>query len=130
MEILQTTLAGATEFDGTANKGLLDFSELDFSSVTLGWKPSIVSLVLDTGDLTKTLPQITVLLVGPATASKRAVLVNAQNQSGIAKLGCRIGVPRDSNGVSWQLQVLTPGKTVTATLTVEYCRDYFGGVDG
>lgn len=128
-EILET-LAGATEFDGTAGAGLIDFSDLSLDP-SLGFKATIVNISLDTGDTAMTLPQITVLarLVGGA-ASAVARMVNVQDQSGFAKLGCSIPIPRTNAGATWVVQVLTPGKLVAATLKVEYTQQYWGGADG
>lgn len=130
MILLNERLTGSTEFDGTTGAGLIDFSLLTLNA-SLGFKPSIVSLVLDTGDISLTLPQITVVLVQPGGgSSNRATIVNAADASGFAKLGCDIPVPRNSNGDPWELQVFTPGKTITAALLVEYTVGYFGGSDG
>ena len=129
IQIIQT-LGDATEFDGTVGKGLITFSELDIETnfPSANYKPSIVTLSLDTGDISVLLPQITVVFTQSDSATtERMLLKNLQDKSGFAMLGCRIGVPRTAGGVPWRLEVLTPGKTASATLVVEFTDDYYGG---
>lgn len=117
MAFVRLSLAGANEWNGT----ILDFTDLTLPSDNLDFLPVISIMSINTSAIANTLPQITVKLQEAGEAADRSMLLkNLQDKPGFATVGCNIFVPRQSDGTPWVFQVFTPGKTVNATLYVNY----------
>ena len=133
MELLVETLSGATEFDGTAGKGLVDFSDLALPP-DLNTKPRILTISVDTGNTAITMPRIICQITRPGgVACERILIRDITDKNGFALAGCAIPVPREigpslaPTGTPWILQLFTPGKDVDACFIVEYVNSTFRG---
>ncbi|KKL59215.1 hypothetical protein LCGC14_2217580, partial [marine sediment metagenome] len=95
MELLVETLAGATEFDGTAGRGLVTFSDLALPA-DLNTKPRILTISVDTGDTAITMPRIICQITRPGgVACARILIRDITVKNGFALAGCAIPVPRE-----------------------------------
>lgn len=117
------TVDGVTNFSGTGTDGLILFE----SSIPLpANSPDIVPVLTNValqGDDLATITIINCFLQRQTgTATERIPIRRIVGATGFTKAGCRIPVPRDrTNGfLPWQLQLITTGKSVTASLIVSF----------
>jgi hypothetical protein len=107
------TLAGATQFDGTAGKGLETFGDVPSDE----YEAYITGLSYYTGGATTNL----LITLEGAAASERMTIKDAA-LTDWSLLDVEIPVPLDSNGDPYQLKCVTTGKDAAATFT--YTHEY------
>lgn len=115
------TVADATQFTGD----YVDFTDVllpaDYA-LNPDLAPVITTLFFDTGNTAVTVGTLVVRLNHPGGVASASLLIrNLTDTVGFALDGCNIPVPvRASDGVPWVLEVVTTGKTATASLYIEY----------
>lgn len=119
--VVQTVDAGAGEFDGTADKGLIIFeNELPLPQDSPDLVPILTNVALQ-GDDSTTITTIKCYLDsgGDSTAILPIRMLLTTPETGFTNLGCRIPVPRGST-TAWQLKCITTGKTIKASLIASF----------
>ncbi len=114
------------QFDGSAGQGLVDFADLPIpagESVV----PIVTAIALENNGA-EDIPTIDCFFK-PAAASlstteritvRRLTPTSANGSQGFSLAGCRIPVPKASDGTPWVLVLVTTGKTLGASLVVSY----------
>lgn len=125
MPTLFQTVAGVGQFTGLAGAGLFEFSFLDNIPRTSRVVLHIVAYHAEAGGNPGTLFEA--LYVRPAGAPTQQILLGrtlAAQILGPAGDGdvryCGTVVPRDRSGQNWELVCRSTGKTVDATVSVDY----------
>lgn len=116
------TVNGATQFNGTANQGLVDFDTL------AGYRTLVYSVSYYEPGTTATDLLVYCAATG-APATQRIILISAIVTEGFALVSFGQNgfvVPQQSN-VSWNVFCETNGKTQTASLIVDWAQPE-GGV--
>lgn len=142
--IIEQLVAGATQFTGAGNAGLINWNAggspanalMPVSSTNLDETIVITTLALETEEL---IPEFFIRFSAPgeniATTLRRATILRPrvtnsltpQPTAGFAFEGCGIFVPRQPStlggtqaGLMWNLVLTTTGKTLDANLIVEF----------
>ena len=105
------TVATTTQWDGTADQGLLDFSGAELR----GYYPVIYSIGFTPGAGTTAW---TIDLVHPSGASSGNVNIQDGSASEVAIYDARIVVPKHTDTAAYQLKVTSTDKTGNGHLTV------------
>lgn len=97
MPLHQTTLAAGTDFDGTAGKGLIDFSTVlaEISDDDDSTRALIMSVGISAAD---TILAVTIARLAPPGATAVSLgyvqLAKSEDSQGVSMVGCNIIVPR------------------------------------
>lgn len=121
------TRTAANQFSGTvAGQGLFSFSTFDAIPRTTRVVVSLASYAAAAGGVPATEVEFWFRRAGGVVPTERVLLgrfdqlqiEDPSDGSGDVTI-CGKVVPRDADGSHWELQVITTGKTVTATATVD-----------
>lgn len=133
MYTIEQPVAGATQYDGTAGRGLVTFSDLnlpdnDFTTI------AYVTIVALEAPISQSIGIDCFLMYPgetPATTLRRVTILRPQAsgasspQPGFSKGGCMIPVPRRTDAspfATWQLVLITTGKSADCNFVVSYTR--------
>ncbi len=98
MPLLELTLAAGTDFNGTAGKGLIDFSTFlaEISDVDDSVRPLIMNIGVSAADtiLAETIIRIAPPGSTPETAIGYVQLARSTDSQGVSLFACNIIVPR------------------------------------
>lgn len=114
------TVATTTQFDGTADEGLVTFAGAEIR----GYNAVIYSIGFTPGAGTSAW---TIDLVHPSGATSGNVNIQDGSASEVGIYDARIIVPKASDGSSYELKVTTTDKTGNGHLTVVWGAEQVGG---
>lgn len=129
----QQQVAGVTQYDGTANQGLVTFSDLNLPANDFTVVAYVVAVALE-APITQAIEIDCFLMqdgeVAATTLRRITILRPSSNGAattypGFSKGGCMIPVPRNTalaNAPTWQLVLLTTGKTADCNFVVSYTK--------
>lgn len=126
MKTVIQPLAGAVNFDGTAGRGLITFTDLALTVNSENQVPVLVGVGLETrGVSVLTIDCFLKVAADGVTTFNRITVRTLAAQNGFALHGCYIPVPRLVVGAlgvftPWELILITTGKTANANFVASY----------
>ncbi len=126
MRTTTQTREDANQFDGTDGQGLVSFGDLPLPPGEA--IVAIVNAIALENNGAEDIPTVDCFFrpaSEPNTTTQRITVRRLTPESpngsqGFSLAGCRIPVPKESDGTPWSLVLITTGKAATASLVVSY----------
>lgn len=125
MKTVIQPLAGAVQFTGLANAGLVTFSDLALTADMENQVPILIGVGLETRGVAVGTIDCFLMVAGEAlTTFNRITIRTLSTENGFALQGCHIPVPRVVIGspgfTPWHLVLITTGKTAQANFVASF----------